>query len=75
MNHQHSPLTRRALLGAGLGALAAPALAQATWPAGRPIEVIVGFSPGGGTDVMVRALAQFLGAELPGAIAQWRRPD
>lgn len=60
-------LSRRGILGAGMAALAAPALAQPAWPAGRPIEVIVGFAPGGGTDVMVRALTQFLGAELPGA--------
>lgn len=60
-------LTRRGVIGAGLAALAAPALAQPAWPAGRPIEVIVGFAPGGGTDVMVRALAQFLTGELPGA--------
>jgi tripartite-type tricarboxylate transporter receptor subunit TctC len=59
--------TRRGLLAAGIASLAAPALAQQAWPAGRPIEVIVGFAPGGGTDVMVRALAQFLAAELPGA--------
>lgn len=58
---------RRSILAAGVASLAAPALAQPAWPAGRPIEVIVGFAPGGGTDVMVRALAQFLGAELPGA--------
>ncbi|RYI87888.1 MAG: tripartite tricarboxylate transporter substrate binding protein, partial [Acetobacteraceae bacterium] len=43
------------------------ALAQGGWPAGRPIEVIVGFAPGGGTDVMVRALGLFLAAEIPGA--------
>lgn len=59
-------LTRRGLLAAGGAALAAPALAQPAWPAGRPIEVIVGFSPGGGTDVMMRALAQSLLPELPG---------
>jgi tripartite-type tricarboxylate transporter receptor subunit TctC len=59
--------TRRTLLAAGLAGLAAPAVAQAPWPAARPIEVIVGFAPGGGTDVMVRAMAQFLSAELPGA--------
>jgi tripartite-type tricarboxylate transporter receptor subunit TctC len=62
-----NPVTRRGLLAAGAACLAAPALAQPAWPAGRPIEVIVGFAPGGGTDVMVRALAQFLPAELPGA--------
>lgn len=60
-------LTRRGILAAGLGTLASPALAQTPWPAGRPIEVIVGFAPGGGTDVMVRALAQMLAPELPGA--------
>ncbi|MGX9963835.1 tripartite tricarboxylate transporter substrate binding protein [Roseomonas sp. F4] len=60
-------LTRRGVLATGLASLAAPALAQPSWPAGRPIEVVVGFAPGGGTDVMVRALAQALGAELPGA--------
>jgi tripartite-type tricarboxylate transporter receptor subunit TctC len=59
--------TRRGLLATGLAALAAPALAQAPWPAARPIEVVVGFAPGGGTDVMVRAMAQFLSTELPGA--------
>ncbi len=61
---------RRALL-AGLGtaalALPRPALPQGQWPAGRPIELIVGFAPGGGTDVMLRALAPFLAAEVPGA--------
>ncbi|WP_426955432.1 tripartite tricarboxylate transporter substrate binding protein [Muricoccus radiodurans] len=60
-------LTRRGALATGLAALSMPALAQASWPGGRPIEVIVGFAPGGGTDVMVRALAQSLAAELPGA--------
>lgn len=61
-------VTRRTLLGAGAGAaLARPALAQAAWPAARPIEVIVGFAPGGGTDVMARAIAPFMEAELPGA--------
>ncbi|MGG5819076.1 tripartite tricarboxylate transporter substrate binding protein [Falsiroseomonas sp. HW251] len=62
----HGP-TRRFFLAASIGTLAAPAVAQPVWPAGRPIEVIVGFAPGGGTDVMVRALAQMLIPELPGA--------
>src|SRR3954470_8119419 len=60
---------RRGLIAVGATALAlpCPALTQAGWPAGRPIEVIVGFAPGGGTDVMVRALGLFLAAEIPGA--------
>jgi tripartite-type tricarboxylate transporter receptor subunit TctC len=63
-------LNRRTLLTAGAAAafaLARPALAQSAWPAGRPIELIVGFAPGGGTDVMLRALALFLATELPGS--------
>ena len=64
-------VSRRRLLAAGgalVGApLARPALAQAAWPTGRAIEMVVGFAPGGGTDVMLRALGQALSAELPGA--------
>ncbi|HWT09114.1 MAG TPA: tripartite tricarboxylate transporter substrate binding protein [Roseomonas sp.] len=63
----HTAFPRRGVLAAGIAVLAAPAIAQPAWPAGRPIEVIIGFAPGGGTDVMVRALAPFLAAELPGA--------
>ena len=44
-----------ALFGAG-------AFAQ-TWP-NRPIRLVVGFAPGGGTDVMARSLGQALGEAL-----------
>ncbi|NMJ41529.1 tripartite tricarboxylate transporter substrate binding protein [Roseomonas sp. JC162] len=57
---------RTALLGA-TAALARPALAQRAWPAGRPIEIIVPFAPGGGMDAMARTVAPFLAARLPGA--------
>lgn len=64
-------LGRRSLLAIGAATaaspLARPALAQPVWPAGRPTEIVVGFAPGGGTDVMLRALAVFLAAELPGS--------
>src|SRR5918998_574529 len=65
----NTTIRRRALFAAGAAALALPrpALPQGQWPAGRPIELIVGFAPGGGTDVMLRALAPFLAAEIPGA--------
>jgi tripartite-type tricarboxylate transporter receptor subunit TctC len=56
---------RAALLAAA--SLASPALAQTRWPAGRPIEIVVPFAPGGGMDAMARTVAPFLAARLPGA--------
>ncbi len=58
---QHT-LSRRSLVQAaallGLGTLgaAAPVLAQSPWPT-RPIRLVVGFPPGGTTDVMARVVA------------------
>ena len=60
-------LARRTLLATTAAALARPTLAQPAWPAGRPIEIIVPFAPGGGMDAMARAIAPFLAARLPGA--------
>ena len=42
-------------------------IAQAAWPDDKPIALIVGFSPGGGTDVMARLIARFAEKRLPGA--------
>ena len=33
---------------------------------GKTVEVLVGFSPGGGYDTYARALAQVVGKHLPG---------
>lgn len=49
---------RTAAVAGALALLGAGAFAQA-WP-NRPIRLVVGFAPGGGTDVMARALAQAL---------------
>ena len=58
---------RRQLLGAGLGmALAAPHLAAAQ-PADRPIQIIVPFPPGGGTDINIRAMVPHFQRHMPGA--------
>ncbi|TCZ61087.1 tripartite tricarboxylate transporter substrate binding protein [Roseicella aquatilis] len=66
----HARPGRRTVLAAAAATAAAlvrPALAQPAWPAGRPIEIIVPFAPGGGMDAMARAIAPFLAARFPGA--------
>lgn len=46
-------------------AFSAP-MAQAAWPDDKPIEIIVGFAPGGETDIMARGLAPFISKHLGG---------
>jgi len=54
------------ILRAGVASLAvgAASLGHAAWPSDAPINVTVGFAPGGSTDVMVRALAPFIAKHL-----------
>ncbi|MEI6162458.1 MAG: tripartite tricarboxylate transporter substrate binding protein, partial [Roseococcus sp.] len=59
-------LPRRAALALAAAPIL-PATAQTGWPTARSIEVFVGFSAGGGVDVMARAVAPFLANLLPGA--------
>ena len=40
--------------------------AWAAWPDDKPIEVVVGFAPGGGTDLMARKLLPFVQKRLGG---------
>ena len=50
-----------------LSALGAfPITSSAAWPDDQAIELIVGFAPGGGTDLMARALVPFLEKKLGG---------
>ena len=44
----------------------APALAQAPVFAGKTVNLIIGFGPGGGYDLWARTLARHLGKHLPG---------
>ena len=52
-----------AAVGAGLVMAPAVALAQSDYP-NRPIKLIVGFAPGGSTDIIGRIVAQKLGERL-----------
>ena len=54
--------TALASLAAGLPAL--PALAQPSWPTGKPITYLVPFPAGGTTDLLARLIAQKLGPAL-----------
>ena len=57
-------ITRRAVLGAGMAALAAPALqAQGAWPT-KPVRIVVPFPPGGLVDTLARSISQSLAARL-----------
>lgn len=55
--------------------LAAPAtgMAQATWPS-KPVRLIVGYAPGGGTDVAARIFATQLSQQLGQAVVVENRP-
>ncbi len=58
-------ITRRAVLaGAAAGLLAGPSIVWAqSWPS-RPITMIMPFAAGGGTDLLARALAEYLSEKL-----------
>ncbi|WP_424811189.1 Bug family tripartite tricarboxylate transporter substrate binding protein [Roseococcus sp. YIM B11640] len=56
-------MLRRQLLPAAAGVLALPGIARAQYP-DRAITIIIGYAPGGLTDVMVRLIAQHLSREL-----------
>jgi len=68
-------ITRRALVAAGLTAPAiAPALAQTNRFPDRPVELVVGFTPGGATDLDARAIGPLLEKRLGGTVVVVNRP-
>ncbi len=64
-------MLRKLLLTAAIVALAAPANAE--WPE-KPIELIVAYSPGGGTDVTARTLQPLLEKQLGQSVVVVNRP-
>lgn len=61
-----SNISRRTVVGAVAAALSASSgslFAQAPWPA-KPIRMVLGYAPGGGSDVMARAVGQPLTESL-----------
>lgn len=59
-------------MASALGATATPALAQ-EWPT-KPVKILVGSAPGGGTDAMARAVADRLGPLLKQPVVVENRP-
>jgi len=66
-------VTRSGLAAAAIGTFAAPHLAHAAWPE-RPLQLIVPFAAGGGTDISARTMAQFLERELGQPVVVQNRP-
>lgn len=71
-----NPIRRRDLLALAGAPLLAPAaaLAQAEWPKAQAIKFIVPFTPGSGTDVIGRLVAERLGTALGASLVVENRP-
>ena len=65
--------TRRTFVAAAGAMLAAPRLARA-WEPSRPIQLIVGFPPGGGADLAARAAAEASTRFFPTPLVVINRP-
>lgn len=70
-------ISRRSLIAAAAASLALPARGRAQaqpWVPQRPIQIIVGFAPGGASDILARGMAQASQEFVPVPIVVVNRP-
>src|SRR5690606_38424940 len=67
-NNVKETLMKKTLYGlVAASMLAISPASHAAWPGERPIQMIVAYAPGGGTDIMARLVARFAEERLPGS--------